>query len=499
MKYLSIFLYLCLSLMAFGQSVVNVKEAKHEVILGIPKVIKLDFDASTRIDIQPQGVITIDFIPQNREVVLKPMKPGTASMLIRDRTGNLKLRVVVDVKATQQSRVLRELQELIGDVEGVKIGLKGEKVFVGGRIIVPEDIAKVVIVLKDYKDVLNIVEVAPQTYQIIAKKMQEGMRRSNLNDVTVRYFNKVYLLEGVVKSKAESDLADKIAYAHLPDSIESLARRLDVVQSVQRKPVENFLVWNPETQPPPPMAKLIKITAQFVELTKDYSRVFGFQWKPLLGGGGGAISFRKTPDGGVGTSSSTDTLSGTISNLFPKLASAKSAGYARIVQSGVVIGKDGLDEDLVISKNTTRNFSIGSADVQLPKTVTAGFELKVRPRIIQEEQINLKIDIGVSATEGDDQTGNNVSTEVVVKNKESAVVGGISINKSTTNYDKDVPGGTGDTAVDNETGSALFNFLRSKSITKSKEQFVVFITPEIIGSASEGTESIKRKFRKRGF
>lgn len=79
------------------------------------------------------------------------------------------------------------------------------------------------------------------------------------------------------------------------------------------------------------------------------------------------------------------------------------------------------------------------------------------------------------------------------------MIGGISINKSTTNYDKDVPGGTGDTAVDAESGSALFNFLRSKSITKSKEQFVVFITPEIIGSASEGTESIKRKFRKRGF
>ncbi|MEE3078526.1 MAG: hypothetical protein VX341_04245 [Bdellovibrionota bacterium] len=496
MKRILLLTYILFSTHILAQSVVNVKEVKHEVILGIPKVIRLDFNALLRRDdVQPPGIFNFDFVPQKREVVIKPLKPGSASMLIRDKAGNLKLRLLINVTATQKSRILQELQELIGDIEGIKIGLKGQKIFVGGRIIVPEDIAKVVLVLNDYKnEVLNIIEVAPQTYQIIAKKMQEGMRKNNLNDVTVRYFNKSYLLEGVVKNQGESDLANRIAEAHLPDSIESLARRLDVVQKVPRPIIQNFLIWNPEAEPPPPLTKLIKITAQFVELTKDYSRIFGFQWRPLLGGDGGSISFARNGDGGVGTSSSNDTLSGTISNLFPKLQSAKSAGYARIVQSGVVITKDGLSQPVNIKKQSTRNITVGTGETQLPQQITAGFDLKVTPRIIQDEQIDMVIDISVKAEEATGNTENLVSTHVIVKNKESAVIGGISINSSQTKYDKD-PIDDGNV----EDGSALFNFIRSKNISRTKEQFVVFITPEVISSASDGTESIKRKFRKRGF
>ncbi len=472
----------------------QVVEEKVEVILGIDKILNLSFNPLTRADIADPSVIGITFIPQKGEITLKGKKPGRSSILIRDRQGNLRVKYLVNVTATEKSKILRELQELLGDVEGLKIGLKGNKVFVGGKILVPGDIGKVVVILQDYKDVLNLVEVSPQTYQIIAQRMQEGMRKNNLKDVTVRFFNNSYLLEGVVTSTFENDLAQKIALAYLPDRIESLARRLNVVQSVDgQQLIKNFLVIS-EKKPPPPVEKLIKITAQFVELTKDYSRVFGFQWNPTLGGDGGSISFRRNTDGGVGTSSSNDTLSGTISGLFPKLSSAKAAGYARIVQSGVVIAKNN-GAEVQLFKKSSRTTSVGSGDVQVPQTINAGFDLKVTPSILQEENINLAISLSVQADQGGTSSvENKVTTEIIVKNKESAVVGGISINKATTDYDRDPPGG--DETV--EDGQTLFNFLRSKSVQKSKEQFVVFVTPEIVTSASEGTEEIKRKFRKRG-
>ena len=40
-------------------------------------------------------------------------------------------------------------------------------------------------------------------------------------------------------------------------------------------------------------------------------------------------------------------------------------------------------------------------------------------------------------------------------------------------------------------------FLRSKSNLTSRSQFAFFVTPEIIESASDGTEEIKKKFRQR--
>lgn len=492
LKLINIFVVSLLSCFVFAQQP-QVTETKIEVTLGIDKIMKVDFVPYTRAQIADESVVSIQFIPQKKEITLKGKKPGRSSVTIRDRSGNVRVRYLVNVTATEKSKIISELNELIGDVEGIQIGLKGGKVFVGGKIIVPGDIGKVVIILEDYKEVLNLVEVSPQTYQIIARKMQEGMRRNNLRDVTVRFFNNSYILEGIVNSDAEKDLAFKIAAAYLPDRIESLARRADAVQRPSREEiVKNFVVVN-RKQPPPPADKLIKITAQFVELTKDYSKIFGFKWSPTLGGDGGAITFGKSSSGELTTNSS-GTLSGTISNLFPKLNSAKAAGYARVVQSGIVIIKDKKNGQVV--KGSTKNTTLGTGEFSQPTTIKAGFNLNIRPTILQEEKINLEITLNVNTAVGNDTLDNTVKTEIIVKSRESAVVGGVSVNKNSTEYDKDPPGGVDQ--VDAESGFPIFSFVRSKEITTSKEQFVVFITPEIIESASTGTEEIKRKFRKRG-
>lgn len=491
----ALFLSLLMLNLAWGQSsATSVQEEKLEVIIGIDKLLKVNFAPDTRAQIADESIVNIQFIPQKREISIKGKKPGRSSVTIRDKAGNVRLRYLVNVTATEKSKVISELNELIGDVEGIDIGLKGGKVFVGGKIIVPGDIGKVVLILDDYKDVLNLIEVSPQTYQIIARKMQEGMRRNNLRDVTVRFFNNSYILEGIVNSNAEKDLAEKIAIAYLPDRIESLARRVDAVQRPSiEEIIKNFVVVN-KKQAPPPADKLIKITAQFVELTKDYNKVFGFKWTPTISDGGGSISFNNSGSGGVSTNSS-NTLSGTISNLLPKLNSAKAAGYARVIQSGMVIVKDKKSGNL--KKDTTKNFQLGTGEFAQPTSITAGFNLTVKPTILQEEKINLEISLSVGSTVQTDKLSNQISTELIVRSRESAVVGGVSINKTTTEFDKDPPGGV-DT-VDQEGGAfPLFSFVRSKEVTKSKEQFVVFLTPEIVENASTGSEEIKRKFRRRG-
>jgi pilus assembly protein CpaC len=139
---------------------------------------------------------------------------------------------------------------------------------------------------------------------------------------------------------------------------------------------------------PPPPKKLIKISSQFVELAKDYSKVFAFKWNPLMSNNG-SISFGRTNDGGV-TSNETGTLSGTISNLFPKLASARNAGYVRIIQSGMVITKEG--ESAVIKKGqqipflatqTQQAVAVQTASVDYTLTVTS-------PTIVGEDKIDFQ-------------------------------------------------------------------------------------------------------------
>jgi len=478
--------------LVFGQASNEVKEVPIDIILGIDRVIKLDFTPNSQIQIGNEALLQRTIIPQKREITLTGQKPGKTSVIIRDDVGDIKAKYLVTITSNDQSKIVKELKDFIGDIEGLEIGVKGETVYVGGNIIVPNDIGRIVKVLNQEKfnSVLFLVELSPQTEQLVARKMQDEIQKSGgLNSVTVRVVNHIYWIEGVVTSQGAKNRAEEIAKAFYPDKISSLAERTDQVRQATKAQIYNFIQVNAKNEPKP-IPKLVKITAQFVELSKDYSKTFGFKWTPLLSNGSGQINFGKRNNGTVSTES-TGTLSGTISNLFPKLDSAKQAGYARVVQSGVVVVKDNVKG--TIFKKDVRRFALGSGEFTQAQQSNATFNVTVTPQTLAEEKINLDLEVSVNSIVGGDGAAtqeNKVDTEIIVKSKESAVVGGIVVNKTATDYDK--------LAEDEvEDASPLFSFNRSKVLSNSKNQFVIFVTPEIIESASTATEEIKKKFRRR--
>ena len=461
-----------------------------DVVMGLEKIIKLDFVPNTVVKLANENIATYQIVPAKKEINLTGIKAGETTLTLRDTAGDIRARYLVKVTASDQSKVVVQLKELLSDVEGLEIGIKGDYVYVGGQIVVPSDIGKVVVILDNYKDVLRLVELSPQTQLIIARKMQEEIQKSNYKDITVRVVNGSFWIEGVVSGEDDSRRVEQIVNAYLPDQIQNLARRADAVQSIKKRPYEILLTYNakPKQEPIP---KLFKITAQFVELTKGYDRLFSFTWTPTLGGDGGSIGIGKSNSGGVTTSSS-GALSATISHLFPKLNSAKSAGHARVVESGVVVVKENVAG--VIKKQTIIPYLIGAGDNAKAGSATAGFDMNITPTMLQEEKINLKLVIRVASTSNDatPQTlDNTIDTQVIVKSQDSAVIGGVVTNKTATDFDKD-----GDPLAVSE-GSALFSFIKSKKYSTSRTQFVMFVTPELIESAASGASEIERKFRKR--
>lgn len=494
---IALFILISLNLNLWAQTPAPPKgqEEEVEVVIGISKILQMDFIPGN-IQVSSDQILRYTLVPAKRELVLIGLKPGKTDIIVRDQaTGDIKKRYLVNVTETGKSKLLQELREFVGDVEGLEIGLINDQVYVGGQIVVPGDIGRVVTILETdkFREVLMLVELSPQTQLIISRKMQEEIQKSGMRDVTVRVVNGSFILEGIVSSEDEARRALQIAKIYLPDRIESLARRTDSVQQNTFKGIiETLIQINPKSQPPQ-VPKMIKITAQFVELTKNYKKVFGFEWQPLRSGTGGSIQIGKGADGGVNTQSQ-GTLSATISNLFPKLQSAKSAGYARIVQSGVIIVKDNDDADAELNKLNKEVFSVGSGEFARPQENEVGFKLKIKAQSFPEERVHLGISLGVSSTVGGTATSsqtNQLSTRVVVKSKESAVIGGIVINNSSTDYDKP-------SQTEIEGGTPLFSFNRSKDYSTNKSQFAMFITPEILDNISDGTDEIQRKFRRRG-
>lgn len=465
------------------------KQRDVDIVLGIDKVIKPKFKVSTHIKVSNENVLDYRFFPQKNELIFVGIKPGTSSVLLRDaRTNDIAIKYLVTVTATDQSKTVKELKELLGDVEGLEITIKGDKVVAQGQIIVPADVKKVVTVLEKYPEVVVLAELSPQTQEIIARKMQEEIQDHNMKNVTVRVVNGSFWLEGMVSSKAQSDTAFQIAAAYTPAKLLDLDRKSG---SASKNVIEGFLQINAQKSPPP-TPKMIKITSQFVELVKNYRKVFSFNWTPLRSGNGGSIQIGKNSSGAVQTSSN-NTFSALISNLIPKLNSAKSAGFARIIQSGVVIVKD--RKQGLIKKTNTQEFSLGSGEFTRASKATTGFNLSVTPTV-QQEKVDMKVNLSVSSFAGGSAQStldNTINTSLIVKTKESAVIGGIVVNTSQTEFDKSPEG-----AEEAQDGSPLFSFIKSKDFSQNKSQFVVFITPEIIESASEGTQEIRKKFRKRG-
>lgn len=489
MKFVSSVLIFILSVTIFAQ--VKVEEKTIDIVLGIDKTVKLNFSPNTQLQIGNESIVKTTMIPQKREITFTGIKPGKTSVTIRNSVGDIKAKYLLSITANDQSRIVKELKDFLGEVEGLDIGIKGETVYVGGEIIVPKDIGLVAKVLNQTKfaEVLYLVELSAQTERLVSRKMQSEIQKSQLKDVTVRVVNGTYWLEGIVGSEGDKKRAEEIAKAFYPDKILSLAERTGTVVAVRKAPIQNFIQVNAK-QKPAPVPKMIKVTAQFVELSKDYSRIFGFSWRPLLANNSGSISIGKTGNGDV-TTNSLNTLSATISNLFPKLESAKQAGYARVIQSGVIVVKDKIPGE--ITKNETRRFSLGSNEFTQAQTAEAQFTVRVTPTILQEENVDLNLGMTVQTNIGQNPPstqGNTINTQIIVKSKESAVVGGIVVNKTSTDYDKVTP-------QDSEGSSPLFNFVRNKNLLNTKSQFAIFITPEIIDSASTGTNEIRRKFRRR--
>jgi pilus assembly protein CpaC len=83
-----------------------------------------------------------------------------------------------------------------------------------------------------------------------------------------------------------------------------------------------------------------------------------------------------------------------------------------------------------------------------------------------------------------------VETRLYIKSNESAAVAGVNSSDVGTDFNADPSPGIFDAGTD-----PLFKLIHSKDYTKKKSEFVIFVTPQIVESASEGTEDLKKNFR----
>ncbi len=431
-----------------------------------------------------RNVVRISVAPTLKAVRFEPIAPGATNFILRDDKGKKIIEYVITVRKSNLEKVASEIKGLLGDIEGIQIKIVNNKVVIDGEILLPRDMNRIYSVTAQFSDVASsIVTMSPLAQKKIAEMIEKDVGNPEIH---VRAVNEKFILEGVASSEAEKQKAEIIAKTYVPDVIVEAAESAGLLKKRKIDSVINLLTIkaSPEAQP----GKIIKIIVHYVELQKDYERGFRFQWTPSLKEDSG-VNFSS---GGQSNGGIVGAITGTISDLLPKLNFAKAHGHARVLQSSSLIVQDGSPG---IIKSVTRiPYTVQNQYGQLSTNFEeAGIDTNITPSIVsaKSDSIGLTITFSLKSLIGQTEKGplvsnKSIQTKVTVRSSQSAAIGGLVSNDSSMAYNR-LPRGASE--------NPIISLYASKQFQRNQSQFVVFITPIIMNSASDGSEDVKKKFR----
>ena len=438
-------------------------------------------------------------------VVFKGKTPGITDLWVYDNQDVL--RYVYNVTVTQNNlrRVLGFFRKEFKNIEGLKMYIREKRVVLDGEILLPEDIARIHQVIGNGDisgDMIKIqYRLSPTLFKVVAQKMQEEI---GVPTVQVDVINQRFVLKGEVKSKEEYTDVVLRATLYLPkyfytpkigDPTDSGDMSMPA-EGFRDKPIIEYFVKIIE--PDQPINRVIKISVYFVEISKGFENAFGFRWAPSIDTtkSNATLTWSNpaTKDAnGNELSPLTTTITGIISGFIPKLQNAITNNRGRVIQSAAITIEDGKPGN--IEKTTTYPYLVKTENSINTEKANVGIKIKLTPKILNDSQksddLNLDISMAVSQVVGSVAgtsypitAENTIGTTINIKSDQTAAIGGIVQNSMSKAY--------GDGSKDE---NVIVSLSRSKDFQKGKSQFVVFITPTILNTASEGSDSVKEKFR----
>ncbi len=445
------------------------------------------------LDIEFKGdfkkVVSAAYDKYSRTLRLNPRGEGFATLTIHDKkNGKLLAEYRIDVKKSKLDKVVREMRALLGDIEGINIKIVNNKVVVDGQILLPNDLSRIYNVVQQFGDqASSLVTLSP----LAQKKIAEFITRDiNNPEIEVRAVNDKIILQGHANSEDEKTRAEIIAKTYLPDVIveDAVAKGVIKKRSPANEGVINLIQIKEAPAKPP--EKMIQLVVHYVELNKDYSKAFKFQFTPSIEDG---TSVTVSNGGSGSTGGLVSTIAGTINNFLPKLNWAKEHGHARVLESTSLIVENGKKGE--IKQVTNQPYPVIGADkTQGTAFAEVGIVTAITPRITGEKSgsVYMEMAFKVSSLKGTSggapiTSTNELNSTITVRDRQSAAVGGLISNSSNSGYNRAPSGVT----------NPIISLYASKEFTKNQSQFVVFVTPVIKTSASSGSEQIKKKFRLR--
>lgn len=437
------------------------KDMTIRMLIGESRVLKLDYEIGKVATGAPEvcDVTRTDI----QEILINARTPGRTNVIIWDGE-KLQDEYTIIVSLHDASGLALDLRNLLGDIEGIKIRPVGSKVAVEGEVFSKKDLDRVASVLAGMDGAINMVRMSSLLKRILAEEMQKAI---GLKGVKVRSAKESFLLEGVVSSESDQLRAEKIASAY-SDNVVSVIRVLTKGKGKGKS--------GP--------AKMIQVTLSVMEIEKEALDGMGFHWNP---GASGQI----TGGAGIGSAdqSFVGAITGTISNLFPKMRKLNENGQGRRLFQQTVVTKDGSKAHFFVGDEVPIPVAQegGLMSVEYKKV---GMTLNVSPIVDAHGNIDSLVDVESSSIVGEGPGGapkirdSKIQTAVYVKSKESISLGGMIGQREARSF-----GGT-------SPGAALVTVNKTNRKELRNTQILIFITPEILRRSGDAVQGLGKKVKK---
>lgn len=166
-----------------------------ELVIGQQRVIEVD--SPQRIAIG-NGAIADVFLTSNKKQVLVTAKGvGVTDLIIWDKDGNKGIKRIIVWEKDPKS-IAQELEQLLGEIEGIKVKIIGPNIVLEGELFKQADLQRFNNVIKSYPNVINLVRINPRLKQMV----EIDVKIAEVDEEASRDFNPIplqasYTLEGI--------------------------------------------------------------------------------------------------------------------------------------------------------------------------------------------------------------------------------------------------------------------------------------------------------------
>lgn len=435
-----------------------------EIVNGQSTVIKLDFtvDKVAVGDPEVLGVARTG----DREMLVNAKKPGVSNILVLGTAGERR-EYSVRVLSGATAENITALKEMLSGYEGLRVRQLGPRIVVDGDVFSSEHFDRVNKLLASMPEVVNQVSLSPVMKRIVGEQIAKEIDRPG---VKVKAVKDSFMLDGLVVSTDEADRAQKIASLYSKNVVNALRISGDAPQVY--------------SQP-----RMVEVTLNIMEVSKSALKDLGIHWNPL--GSNSEATGTQTSDKGWFSS-----LTGTITDLFPKMKRLQDDGKGRSLMNQAVITKQGGQAKFFAGTEIPIAVaqSLGNTTIEYKKV---GMTLQVSPLIDQAKNIDASIQVESSAVTGTGSGGapivstNNLATALNVNSGASIALGGLIGQRELELMSQSPP----------DKGLALLQLNARKEANTDTTEVIVFVTPRILDNPAQAAEAINPKvqqsFKKR--